>query len=53
MHCRVRFVTEGKYVDMDEYALKRIVGHSISDITERVYSKRGVEWLKREIEKIK
>lgn len=38
---------------MDEYALKRIVGHSISDITERVYSKRGVERLKREIEKIK
>lgn len=51
--CRVRFVTEGKYADMDEYALKRIVGHSISDITERVYSKRGVEWLKGEIEKIK
>lgn len=38
---------------MDEYALKRIVGHSISDITERVYSKRGVEWLKRKIEKNK
>lgn len=51
--CRVRFVTEAKYMDMDEYAIKRIVGHSISDITERVYSKRGVDWLKSEIEKIK
>lgn len=38
---------------MDEYALKRIVGHSISDITERVYSKRGVGCLKGEIEKNK
>lgn len=51
--CRVRFVTEGKYNNVDEYALKRIVGHSIPDITERVYSKRGLDWLKAEIEKIK
>lgn len=51
--CRVRFVTEGKKCEMDEYALKRIVGHSIPDITERVYTKRGPEWLKSEIEKIK
>lgn len=51
--CRVRFVTEAKYQNMDEYALKRIVGHSIPDITERVYSKRGIDWLKSEIEKIK
>lgn len=40
-------------IRFEKYALKRIVGHSISDITERVYSKRGVEWLKGEIEKIK
>lgn len=51
--CRVRLVTEGKYNNVDEYALKRIVGHSIPDITERVYSKRGLDWLKTEIEKIK
>lgn len=49
----MRFVTEAKYQNMDEYALKRIVGHSIPDITERVYSKRGIDRLKSEIEKIK
>lgn len=51
--CRVRFITEAKYNNVDEYAIKRIVGHSIPDITERVYSKRGIDWLLSEIEKIK
>ena len=37
---------------MDEYALKRIVGHKIDDITERVYTKRTIEWLISEIDKI-
>lgn len=38
---------------MTEYALKRIVGHSIKDLTEKTYTKRNIEWLNREIEKIK
>lgn len=29
-----------------------IVGHSIKDITESVYTKRDLEWLRSEIEKI-
>ncbi len=49
---RVTFVTMAKNADMDEYALKRIVGHKIDDLTERVYTKRTVEWLLREINKI-
>jgi len=38
---------------MDEYALKRIVGHDIDDITEAVYTDRPIEWYLTEIEKIK
>jgi len=30
-----------------------MVGHKISDLTEKTYTKRGYEWLKEEIEKIK
>ena len=37
---------------VDEYAIKYIVGHTISDITERVYTDRNIEWLKSEIQKI-
>ena len=50
---RKDFVTEAKRYKVDEYALKRIVGHSIKDITERIYTERDVSWLKEEIEKIK
>lgn len=49
---RKQFVTMAKKAGVDEYALKRIVGHSISDITERVYTERDIDWLKTEIEKI-
>lgn len=51
--CRVRFVTAAKNCGMDEYAIKRIVGHAIGDLTERVYTKRDFAWLKTEIEKLK
>ena len=30
-----------------------MVGHKISDITEKVYTQREFDWLKKEIEKIK
>ena len=30
-----------------------MVGHKISDITEKVYTQREFEWLKDEIKKIK
>lgn len=50
---RKHFVTAAKKYGVDEYAIKYIVGHKISDITEKVYTDREFEWLKQEIEKIK
>lgn len=50
---RKHFVTEGKRAGMDEYAIKHIVGHAITDITERTYTRRDMNWLAQEIEKIK
>ncbi|GHU53185.1 hypothetical protein FACS1894132_04650 [Clostridia bacterium] len=50
---RTHFVTSAKKYGVDEYAVKYIVGHKISDITEKVYTKREFEWLKDEIEKIR
>lgn len=50
---RKHFVTMAKKYNVDEYAIKYIVGHSISDITERIYTERDIEWLKTEMEKIK
>lgn len=50
--CRKYFVTQAKKYHLDEYALKRIIGHQIDDITERVYTERPIGWLKEEIEKI-
>lgn len=50
---RKHFVTMAKKYKVDEYAIKYIVGHSISDITEKVYTERDLIWLKEEIEKIK
>jgi len=46
------FVTEAKKYQLDEYAIKLIVGHQIEDITERVYTERPVEWLISEVNKI-
>ncbi len=50
---RKTFVTLAKKNNVDEYAIKRIVGHRIKDLTERVYTERDYAWLKTEIEKIK
>jgi len=49
---RKHFVTMAKKYGVDEYAIKYMVGHKISDITEKVYTQREYEWLKTEIEKI-
>lgn len=38
---------------MDELELKIFVGHVIKDLTEKTYTKRNIEWLHLEIEKIK
>lgn len=50
---RIHFTTIAKKYQMDEYAIKYIVGHAIQDITERVYTKRETEWLLEEMKKIK
>lgn len=49
---RKHFVTMAKKYGVDEYAIKYLVGHKISDITEKVYTAREFEWLREEIEKI-
>ena len=51
--CRKTFVTLAKKYNVDEYAIKHIVGHTITDITEKVYTERDIEWLRTEMEKIK
>lgn len=50
---RKHFITLCKKYNVDEYAIKYMVGHTISDITEKVYTDRSIDWLKTEIEKIK
>lgn len=50
---RAHFATMAKKYNMDEYAIKRIMGHSIKDLTERVYTTRDIAWLREEMEKIK
>lgn len=50
---RKQFVTMGKEAKMDEYAIKYIAGHKITDITEKTYTDRDPKWLNEEIEKIK
>lgn len=50
---RKHFVTAAKKSNVDEYAIKYIIGHRIDDITEKVYTQRDFEWLESEIEKIK
>ena len=49
---RKTFVTMCKKAGVDEYAIKYMVGHTISDITESVYTDRNVEWLATELTKL-
>lgn len=49
---RHTFITKAKEADMNEYVLKLIVGHAIADLTEKVYTHRGLERLRSEIAKI-
>ena len=49
---RHTFITLAKDAGMDEYIIKLIVGHSIEDVTEKVYTHRTLDQLKEEIELI-
>ena len=46
---RKYFVTTAKKYQLDEYAIKLIVGHAIRDITEKVYTERSFDWLYEQI----
>lgn len=50
---RHTFITKAKAAGVNEYILKLIVGHAIADITEKTYTHRTIEELRREMEKIK
>lgn len=50
---RKHFVTMAKKYGVDEYAIKRLIGHVIDDLTEKVYTERDIAWLRDEIAKIK
>lgn len=50
---RKHFVTMAKKYGVDEYAIKRLIGHVIDDLTEKVYTERDIQWLRDEIAKIK
>ena len=49
---RTTFVTMAKKSGVDEYVLKMVIGHQITDVTEKYYTKRNIEWLFEEIKKI-
>jgi len=51
--CRKQFVTLCNKYEVNEYAIKKFVGHKISDITERLYTDRDLDWYREQIEKIK
>lgn len=50
--CRHTFVTRAKKCEINEFCLKLIVGHSISDITEKIYTHRTPEELLEEANKV-
>ena len=50
---RGTFVTRIRKCGVEVDAVKAIVGHKASDITESAYTKRDIEWLRSDIEKIK
>lgn len=50
---RIQFATMAKASNVNEYAIKRIMGHKIKDLTESTYTKRKRAWLMEEILKIR
>lgn len=49
---RKTFITMAKKAGVDEYVIKRLIGHRITDITEGTYTERNIEWIRNELEKI-
>lgn len=51
--CRVTFATKCHLYGVDPLAAKKMLGHKLDNITEKVYTKLSKEYLKQEIAKIK
>ena len=51
--CRHTFITRMKQAGANDYILKLIVGHSIQDLTEKVYTHRNIDELVNEVRRIK
>lgn len=49
---RKTFITMAKKAEVDEYVIKRLIGHRITDITEGTYTERDIEWLRAELKKM-
>lgn len=49
---RKHFITMAKKYNLDQFAIKYIVGHKITDITEATYTAREPKWLYEEVCKI-
>lgn len=49
---RKTFVTRCKKYNVDEFAIKKMVGHSTGDLTEDVYTDRDIDWLRIELNKM-
>lgn len=50
---RHTYITCAKKSKLNDYVLKKIIGHEISDVTEKVYTHRTIEELIKESDKIK
>lgn len=50
---RTHFVTMAKKFGVDDFAIKYLIGHAISDMTETTYTRRDINWLRDELGKIK
>lgn len=50
---RKQFINMGKQAGINDFAIKKLVGHSVKDdTTEYYYTERNIEWLRQDIEKI-
>ncbi len=47
------FISQAKKCQINDYILKIIIGYEIRDVTERVYTHRTIEELRKEMIKIK
>lgn len=48
----LKILWKHKNAGVNDYAIKRMVGHSISDITEGVYTERPLIFLQTELSKV-